>query len=59
MARMKRVYPKRATTYDDQIKTLKQRGAVVEDENKAKEYISSNSITMDDDVLVIGVCYKY
>ena len=37
---MKRVYPKRATTYDDQIKTLKQRGAVVEDENKAKEYLS-------------------
>ena len=39
MARAKIAYTKRATTYEEQIKTLKQRGAVIADENKAKEYL--------------------
>ena len=40
MARRKIAYTKRATTYEDQIKILKQRGAVIADEEKAKEYLS-------------------
>jgi len=39
MARAKIAYTKRATTYEEQIKNLKQRGAVIADENKAKEYL--------------------
>lgn len=40
MARRKIAYTKRATTYEDQIKIMKQRGAVIADEEKAKEYLS-------------------
>ena len=36
MARRKIAYTKRATTYEDQIKILKQRGAVIADEEKVK-----------------------
>lgn len=40
MARTKIAYKKRATTYDEQIDILKQRGAVIADEEKAKEYLA-------------------
>lgn len=39
MARAKIAYTKRATTYEEQIDTLKKRGAVIADEEKAKEYL--------------------
>ena len=39
MAPTKIAYTKRATTYDDQIKILRLRGAIIEDEDKAKEYL--------------------
>lgn len=40
MSKRKIAYTKRATTYDDQINLLKQRGVLISDEGKAKEYLS-------------------
>ena len=40
MTHSKKAYTKRATTYDEQILILKQRGTVISDEDKAKEYLS-------------------
>lgn len=40
MTHSKKAYTKQATTYDEQILILKQRGTVISDEDKAKEYLS-------------------
>lgn len=40
MSKRKIAYTKRATTYDDQINLLKQRGVLISDEGEAKEYLS-------------------
>jgi abortive infection bacteriophage resistance protein len=40
MARVRVAYTKQATTYDDQIRLLRSRGLVINDENKARECLS-------------------